>query len=371
MIDRSNIPLPAGMTAFNPKTKKTPGIFNVFDNLITEKDHYGEPVPIINIRNAPFALMGDISFISGQSKSGKSHVLTNMIVAAMKPPGNDADTLMITAKPAGNKKVIYVDTEQHASKTQKALKGVLRKLNLKHSPPNLLFSNIRHFARQERLDCLKNAIAATKKNEVHFWILDGIADFLTSVNAEEEANELVSYLMSRASELDTTFILNLHENPSGGKLRGHIGSEAERKCGGMITVKKDREKKLHFIESKLLRESEDFEPVAFSWNNEEHGFVTLPDTEFERIKKVDSSSKEEQKRFKKIEEFEQMFDVFFSPIAKMEKSELIEKIWKYKKATNKRTGERGVKEATELGIIKELETGLFVRIDLKKGFLLE
>lgn len=100
------------------------------------------------------------------------------------------------------------------------------------------------------------------------WVIDGITDFVASANDEQAGNVLVGHLMQKSSENNAAIILLIHENGNNGKLRGHIGSEAERKCGGAISVKKDRDKGVHFIEPKYLRDAEDFAPVVFKWSND-------------------------------------------------------------------------------------------------------
>ena len=92
--------------------------------------------------------------------------------------------------------------------------------------------------------------------------------------------------MIASDKLNTAIVLYLHENPgTTGKLRGNLGSEAERKCGGAIAIKKIKEKGIHAIESKLIRGSSDFEPIFFRWNKELGRMASLDASESELAKK--------------------------------------------------------------------------------------
>lgn len=144
---------------------------------------------------------------------------------------------------------------------EKQDKALLKVMNWRTFPQKQRHENLIH-----ALDTYKNAC---------LWVIDGITDFVTSANNEEAGNELISHLMQKASENNAAIVLLIHENPQNGKLRGHIGSEAERKCGGAISIKKDREKGVHFIEPKYLRDAEDFTPVVFRYDSAQHRMVSV------------------------------------------------------------------------------------------------
>ncbi len=244
-------------------------ISNFFDiSTITDDSEIADPVPFVTVNGSTFASLGDISFISGVPKSGKSSV-TGFIMATalMKEKPASFDSLGIISNYQENRPVIYIDTEQHPAHTKKRLKAVLKMAGIERQNKALLrVMNWRTYPQKTRHSNLIQALDTFKT--ACLWVIDGITDFVTSANNEEAGNELIGLLMQKASENNAAIILLIHENGQNGKLRGHIGSEAERKCGGAISIKKDRDNGVHFIEPKYLRDAEDFPPVVFKYDRE-------------------------------------------------------------------------------------------------------
>lgn len=221
-----------------------------------------EVVPIVTIGGCPFAVKGDISIIGGLPKAGKTTIAINMIATAlMEEIPDNLDTLQIRSSPAAGKPIFYIDTEQSKASTNKIRKGICKFLNVDKEPDNLYLINLRDkFKAKEKLEyvlaCMKHF------PDTHLWIIDGLADLLKDPNHTEDSFELVARFMSLSQDLYAPIILYLHENPSGAsKFRGNLGSEAERKCYGAIVIKKDKQKQVHVIEPKFLRDSKDFEPI--------------------------------------------------------------------------------------------------------------
>lgn len=261
----------------NPKvsTKENDFLLRFKNSEITDESDILDPVPFVTVNGSTFASLGDISFVSGAPKAGKSSVTGFILATAlMKDKPKDLDSLGIVSSYQDNRPIIYIDTEQHPAHTKKRLKLVLKMAGIERQNTTLFkVLNWRTFPQQQRHDNLIHALD-TYKNAC-LWVIDGITDFVTSANNEEVGNVLISHLMQKASENNAAIILLIHENPQNGKLRGHIGSEAERKCGGAISIKKDREKGVHFIEPKYLRDAEDFTPVVFRYDTTQNRMVSV------------------------------------------------------------------------------------------------
>jgi len=99
-------------------------------------------------------------------------------------------------------------------------------------------------------------------------VIDGIADFIGSVNDEEEANNIVSFFEHLAIKYNTAIILILHLNPGSDKERGHLGSQLQRKSESVLTIKKEGD--ISILEAKLLRSGAtgDFTPIRYQFNQE-------------------------------------------------------------------------------------------------------
>lgn len=229
---------------------------------------YEEMKPVIRIGEAIFGVNGDLSFISGLPKAGKS--TSSMMIAATAlmqviPP--DYDTLGIRSEYCQGKKVIYLDTEQNPRDTQKMVKSILSIAGLKEKPSNFIALNLREYNHSENMDYLKSLFHYY--NDAYLWIVDGVTDFIPSSNDETAGNILIRYLMKMSSINDTCIVCLIHENTgNSGKMRGHFGSEAARKCQGAVSIAYEEDKKSHSIKSIYLRNSRKIEPIYWHFNED-------------------------------------------------------------------------------------------------------
>lgn len=97
-------------------------------------------------------------------------------------------------------------------------------------------------------------------------VIDGIGEYVNSVNNEEECNQIVRYFHDLAKKLGIGVILIIHKNLGlDQKSRGHLGSQLERKCETMLetTYPKDG---LSTLASRFARNSAAFDPICFAYN---------------------------------------------------------------------------------------------------------
>ena len=234
---------------------------------VTLSNQYKEMNPVIRIGEAVFAVNGDISFTSGLPKAGKSTITRFMIATALMPYiPPDYDTLSIRAEYCQGRKVIYLDTEQNPCDTKKMISSILDIAGLTEQPENFIALNLRECSHAENMDYLKSLFH--HYNDAYLWIIDGVTDFLPSANDETAGNELIRYLMKMSSLCDTCIVCLIHENSGNGngKMRGHIGSEAARKCQGAISIPHEDDKKVHSIKSTYFRGSKKIEPIYWPFN---------------------------------------------------------------------------------------------------------
>lgn len=258
----------------NGIAKAKPSAFNFSDYEIDDGTEIPPFVPVVTITDTVFAYKGDISFVAGPPKSGKSTVSINMLATALMPDvPPELDTLGIRSSYCEERTVLYVDTEQPKVFTDKIRSAVLRLAGLSSHPDHFKVFNIRTMPHKERLAFLLEGLKHF--NKAHMWILDGITDFLVEgANSEAEGNTIIQILMAAASANDTCIICMIHHNRSSDNLRGHIGAESERKSGGVISIGKDKAKQVHWIEAKYLRGSRDFEKVFFQFSDKENRFMS-------------------------------------------------------------------------------------------------
>lgn len=320
--------------------------FEFSKHRITMKTKVPPLEPVVKIGGSVFAVKGDLSFIAGPPKSGKTNVCAAMLASCFMDRLDDSgDLLNIDSEPAKEKPVIYIDTEQPKPYTQAMIKKILDLTGKEREPENLYVINMREFTPSDRRSFLEQ-IFRDFENE-HLYFIDGITDFIASVNDETESSEFINFLMRKSSEKQIPIICVMHENIGSGKLRGHLGSEAERKCGGSIGIRKDREKQVHWIEAKLLRGTNDFDNVYFQWHPERKRF-TLAD---EGVNTIMKNEKKKTAEEVKKEKTDRLFRDVYGGQKQLDKKAIIGRVVGIESCSTK-TAERRLSDGIGMGIIK-------------------
>lgn len=359
-------PLPVAELPVNGKDKEIKGDAQkkTFESLlsktrITDKSNIAPVVPVVQIGTANFAIKGDISFIAGRPKSGKTTVCQFVLgTALMKEVPENLDTLNIRTTFCAGRNVVYIDTEQPKVYTKKLVDGIKTLCKLEQLPSNFYTFNWRehvHSDNREAIEILFDAMPDT-----HLWVIDGITDFIGSVNNEEESNDIIRFFMRKASEMGTTIVLLIHENDVTGKLRGHIGSEAERKCGGSISIKKDKAKQIHWIEPRMIRGSGDFQNIYFHYNKEAERMVLADASVGEEMERaIDPKTKKLDKLIRVVNQ------ATLNGSEHVEKKEMLMRISLYYdpvKPVSEKTASRCLKDMLEAGLIAVDDKGKFMML---------
>lgn len=242
-------------------------------DFITDKMDIPDVIPVVTIRDAVFVSKCDVSIIGGLPKAGKSSVCAFIIATALKQFGSDADTLSIRSAFCEGKPVVYIDTEQSRANTLKFVKVIKKLVGIVDQPDNLKIFNLKKY--DVKTKCSKIFAMMDAFPDTHLWIIDGVADLIYDPNDTKESFQILEDFLIKSEVLNTSIILSIHENPGSSKLRGNLGSQAERKCGGAITIKKDKQKRVHIIEPRMFRASGDFEPVLFEYSKEKGHVVSV------------------------------------------------------------------------------------------------
>lgn len=222
-------------------------------------------IPTVFIAGSRFAVKGDISMISGKPKAGKS-TITKMILATalMKEVPPETDTLSIRSNYSEGKPVIYIDTEQNPADTLEFFNEVIKITGLPKAPENFVILNWRDF---DYYQCLEHLVSIFENiKNIHMIIIDGITDLIPSSNDETSSVMLIRYLMKESTVRNTCVIACIHENGESGKMRGHIGAEAARKCQGTISIRYDEGKGVRVIKPLFLRRGKMFDEIYWESN---------------------------------------------------------------------------------------------------------
>lgn len=277
----------------SPKRKFT--LESLLSECITHLTPILPETHICTVNGSNFMTNGEIAFISGLPKVGKSTVVSFVIATAlMKDIPDTLDTLKIRTNYT-EKNIIYIDTEQSKSGTAATLKRVLKLANVTECPTNLKYFNVRQYNIDERIEIFKT-ICDDLPN-IAFIVVDGITDFLTGVNDELGSNAAIEMLMHYSSLLDIPILSIIHET-YGGKLRGQFGSQGERKCSGAITIKKHKEHRCFSIEPKFIRYGADFEDIYYQYNTESGNIESLDFEAVQAVKKSEAAKDEKASELK-------------------------------------------------------------------------
>lgn len=187
--------------------------------------------PVFSLGAVEVMHRGDVSALMGVVKCGKS-AAAGLIAAAILAP-NPAAVIRTAAAPKGLK-VLYLDTEQsrmYAKKHYLEITG--GKTN-----PRLKYVATAEYSANERRLILHKCLEAFKPD---FVIIDGIADLMADTNSNTEAAAVVQMVRSLASRYECHILSVIHQNSTGGKARGHIGSELWRKCESVLECTKNGE----------------------------------------------------------------------------------------------------------------------------------
>lgn len=220
-------------------------------------EDYPEPHFLFEYNGVGFSPLGGIQALSGQKKNGKTFVLSQLMAAALGGdstrirqylPGLNArsSTVDFIGHPPV---VLYCDTEMEKLNTAKVLRRVHWlcdwDMRVRHDRFNALWlrevpKTEKQSSNKERWRLIKMAIEA-KDPDVVF--IDGMRDLINDFNDLAESADIITEMMSLASQRNMCIWNVLHMNPRPGnddesKMRGHAGTELGNKVSDtLISIK--------------------------------------------------------------------------------------------------------------------------------------
>jgi hypothetical protein len=175
---------------------------------------------------------------------------------------------------------------------------------------------------------------------IHMVVIDGIADLLNGVNDEESSVKLIEELFRTAAIYNTCIICVVHMAPSGMKLRGHLGSEVQRKAAGILLIEKETNVNCSVVKALKVRDGSplDVPLIQYGWSKIEGRHIYLGE-----------KSKEESET-RKLNELNEVVKVIFSKKQFISSSELV-------KLVMERTARNYIKFMKDHEIIEKSNTG--------------
>ena len=105
---------------------------------------------------------------------------------------------------------------------------------------------------------------------IQMVVIDGVADLVRCANDEAESVGIIYELYRLTGIYQTCIVCVLHFIPNGMKLRGHLGSELQRKAAAILSIERDDDPQISVVKALKVRDGSplDIPLVQFSWDKE-------------------------------------------------------------------------------------------------------
>ena len=248
------------------------------------------PESIITINDVPIGSTGNLLAITGSEGSGKSNYLGALLAGTIANPESEIETLGSDVKSNKNgRAVLFYDTEQSEAQLYKNVSQIVRRAKVNHPPTWFKTYGLIGMNRHDRLTSILHSMDRFyyEYGGIHLVVIDGIADLIDGVNDEESAVALIDELFRLAGIYKTVIICVLHLSPSGYKLRGHLGSEVQRKAAGILSVERDDDKVNSVIKALKVRDGSplDVPQLVIGWDDNLKFHVLMEQPSAEMIQK--------------------------------------------------------------------------------------
>ncbi len=229
---------------------------------------------VVAVNGVPLGTQDNLLCITGGEGTGKSNYISAILSGTLREERLSAEQtlgLEIAANPNGLA-VLHYDTEQSEAQLHKNLGRILRRASLTAVPEFYHSLYLASLSRKDRLKLIRESMDLFhhKHGGIHLMIIDGIADLIRSANDESESIAIVDEMYRLAGIYNTCIICVLHFVPNGIKLRGHIGSELQRKAAGILSIETDDNPEYSVVKALKVRDGSplDVPIMLFGWDKE-------------------------------------------------------------------------------------------------------
>ncbi len=313
------------------------------------------PVVLASASGHTIGTPGNLVTIEGAQKAGKSALVSALLASAVAGDGAEGDFLGIAVSVPMDSFILHFDCEQSTDAHRRLVTtAVSKRAGLDDIPSQLLsFSLLRHH-RNERWRLVHRCCRRVEEGgqRVGLIVLDGVADFIETVNDDKTAPAFVDMLHATADRLGALIVGIIHENPNGenGKTRGHLGSELWRKSQGCIGVKKGADG-ISTVWGKFLRDGD--------WPEKDGAYFRYDITKGMHVSCDDPSAERQAVRDrKKLQELEELALAVL--VVPMRHNQLVEAIME-RLAVCERTAINRIKEMVKAKIAMQMEGGSYAR----------
>ena len=210
------------------------------------KNLHDKPIAVFTLDGHTISTEGNLTSIYSQAKTGKSAVVGAIIGSSMSATPGDClgwGSMLNLAEAA----LIHFDTEQSRYDHDQILVRAMRRAGVDEEPPWVHSYCLTDLPIKERVAAIEAELERCHKahKAIFAVLLDGVGDFVLDVNDAEECNNLIARLHALAIKYRTVIVIVLHENPGAdssqtNKMRGHLGSQVERKSESNVRLVRDK-----------------------------------------------------------------------------------------------------------------------------------
>jgi len=228
---------------------------------------------IISINDVPLGTQGNLLGITGGEGTGKSNYIGSLLAGTIRNAVFSIDTLGTTVLPnTAGKAVLLYDTEQSEVQLYKNITSVIKRARLTAMPSYFRAYTLTSMSRRERMPAIVQSMDKFyyQFGGIQTVVIDGIADLVKCANDEAESIAVIDELYRLAGIYKTCIICVLHYVPNGLKLRGHLGSELQRKAAAILSIEKDENPQVSVVKALKVRDGSplDVPIIQFSWNRD-------------------------------------------------------------------------------------------------------
>lgn len=225
------------------------------------KEPYKPPRFTLSWKGVPFAPLGGIHNITGQSGNGKTMTIAQFMATLLC--GEFGQLRYELKDEIPHPRVLYIDTEMERDNTIALKNRVLTMAgrNINGEYDDFIIEMYRDLDEVKALDkngkpildkqgrptFINPAVVRWRKTLKAIWqykpnvvFIDGIIDVIADFNDNITCQELIFKCMRLATHYDISLWCVLHQNPGGEKLVGHLGSFLERKVTDVIQTSKKK-----------------------------------------------------------------------------------------------------------------------------------
>ncbi|MDD3039261.1 AAA family ATPase [Bacteroides sp.] len=226
---------------------------------------------IISAGDVPLGTQGNLFGITGGEGTGKSNYVAAIVAGCICSPDVDVDTLGIEVATNNKQKaVLLYDTEQSEVQLFKNATKLLTRAKQPDKPEEFKAFCLTGMSRKERLNAIVQSMDKFyyQYGGIQLVVIDGIADLVKSANDEVESVAVIDELYRLAGIYNTCILCVLHFVPNGLKLRGHLGSELQRKAATILSIEKDDEPAVSVVKALKVRDGSplDVPLMLFAWD---------------------------------------------------------------------------------------------------------